>query len=126
MPSELAWPLLEGQDPVTNQRFIGQEEDGIVRTKLLDNQLRIWFTPGVFARKGPTRLAEAAIPKDRYIDTGGIEALVITPALDIAVEHKAEVVFGKDLDSARRLNEEIPGRQLILATRSASFPMCVY
>jgi hypothetical protein len=85
--------------------------------KLLDDEVRVCFASNISVDRGLQLLAEAEIPKCRYIAPGCLEALVIPRAEDGEAEREAALAFGKDLASAKGPNAEKPGSYLILATR---------
>jgi hypothetical protein len=87
--------IFASQAPGLRQRLIGQEGDAVIEMKVLDNELRIWIAPGILTTEGLTLLAEAAIPKDRYIAPGGIEALVVPPTLDSIADLGQKLFSGK-------------------------------
>jgi hypothetical protein len=79
-----------------------------------DETTRVWAAP---ANHILSPLAGAAIPKDRYIAPGKLEALVTPSAEEYEAQREAEVVFGPRLVMARAPNPEKPGGALVLVSR---------
>jgi hypothetical protein len=90
----------------------------VLRMNLLDSELMVWIAREILARAGLKPIAEAGVPKDRYIAPGGLEARVLRPVADREAEREDMAVFGPGLAEGMTRNVEKPGGSLILVTRA--------
>jgi hypothetical protein len=91
------------------QFLVGKEIECVLKMGCLHNTRRVWLMPKVCWDAGYRPLAEAAAPKDRWITSGGVEALTYPPVPDTMATTHAATLFSGELQMIRTSNSEVPG-----------------
>jgi hypothetical protein len=93
--------------------LVSQEIEYVFKMRYLSNTLRVWTTPKVCWDAGHRNLAEAASPKDRWIESAsGVEVVPYPPVTDTEATSHASTYFDGELQTARSANPEIPGHSI--------------
>jgi hypothetical protein len=98
--------------PLIAQNSMVPQANYSFRMRYRNNQLRVWFTPEDLKRSKVYPLAEAPMPKDKWIAPEA-EALM-APPLPFPIEEMAAALFSGVVQEPPIPNPEMGGGQIVL------------
>jgi hypothetical protein len=75
------------------QQLKGHEIERVFKIRYLSNTLRVWLTAKTCWSAGFRSLAESPISNDRWIASGGVEAVTYPPVPDLRAEAQAALLY---------------------------------